>query len=440
MGNRLKHKQSLFNGYYAEAPLYKRKCLAGLNGLLHWSQDHRSSKATDQEGRTADVILKATCGHTCPLADFVNGEPKYPSGTRSFSEQISCWADTQYSVRKVLSHLKLKQAIDDTSFQESVNKKFLEFHRDITEECGAEDKQHSWAVIEKHDEILMYGPYYPNYNNGKHSEDTIIKQTQELLESESVSEDWTVYVFTMNSPCLARNTDPCMLTLVQKAEEWWRLYGVKTNIGYVKCWGFKGTKENLFRDINYRQLDCIRSSPDYGSYIKAAQESPKELTPLCKDLYCAVKQLLHAGQVDFRFPLVTTMQGQDWRSCFKNMHSILECEPEDKRETLTQDINTAIEAAQLLLSEEHASVEEYLQRGRTFALDDSFSSQACDQTRLAFQQCWMDMVQDKYAEFIREKLTEDFNQRAVQLFIKDIARFTKEYIQIGRVQLSEAVS
>lgn len=94
--------------------------------------------------------------------------------------------------------------------------KFLQFHRDITEEWGAEDKQHSWAAIEKPEEVIMY-MYYPNYHSREHSEDTVIKQTQEFLECDDVSEDWRVNIFTMNSPCLARNTEPCMLNLLHKA-------------------------------------------------------------------------------------------------------------------------------------------------------------------------------------------------------------------------------
>lgn len=89
-------------------------------------------------------------------------------------------------MNKVLQHLKVGPVIADVFLDSQVNHKFLEFHRDITEECGAEDKQHSWAVIEKQEEIVIYGPYYPNYNNGEHSEDIIIKQTQELLESDAV--------------------------------------------------------------------------------------------------------------------------------------------------------------------------------------------------------------------------------------------------------------
>lgn len=283
----------------------------------------------------------------------------------------------------------------------------------------------------------MYGPYYPNYNNGEHSEDTIIKQTQELLDSEAVSEDWKVYVFTMNSPCLARNTEPCMLNLVQKAQEWWSVYGVKTHIGYVRCWGFKGTKENLFRDINCRQVDCIDQTEEHRSYVKAAEKC-SNLNILCENLYSVVKNLLMS--VNLSFPLITSVQGQDWKSYFKSMNSIYECKPEDEKKVLTQEARTVMETAQVLLSEKSGRFRDYLEKGQTFALHHTFSSQVSDATqdqmRLTFEQCWREMVQDKYAEFIREKLTEDFNRCTVQLFIKDIIKFTREFLQIGRIQFS----
>lgn len=361
----------------------------------------------------------------------MNGGIKHPTDAESLLEQISSWDSTQDAVRKVLEHLRFGQTDDDIFLNDSVNERFLQFHCDITEECGAEDKQHSWAVIEKQEEIVMYGPYYPNYNNGEHSEDIIIKQTQELLDSEAASSDWKVYIFTMNSPCLARNTDPCMLNLVRRAQEWWRAYGVRTHIGYVKCWGFKGTKENLFRDVNYRQVDCIGQTEDHAGYVKAAEKST-DLNPLCENLFSPVKRLLRSVS----FPLI--VQGQDWRSHFKRMHSIL---AQDTTETFTQEVNAMIEAAQALLSEKSASFEECVEKGQGFASGHAFSSQVSDavqdQTRLTFQQCWREMIQDKYAEFIREKLTEDFNQSTVQLFIKDVAKFTKQYLQIGRVQFSE---
>lgn len=346
-------------------------------------------------------------------------------------EQISSWADTQYSVDKVLRLLTVRRVNCDTFLDNSVNQRFLEFHHDITDECGTEEKQHSWAVIEKQEEIIIYGPFYPNYNNGQHSEDIIIKQTQEILESDTVSEDWRVYVFTRNSPCLARNSHPCMLKLVQKAQEWWSLHGVKTHIGFLKCWGFKGTKENLFRNINFSQVKCIDQNENHESYVKTAEETA-ELSPVCENLFAAVKNLLRSES----FPLINIKQGLDWKCYFKSMLSI---SPEDKN--FTQEANSIVEAALALLSEKSGSYEDCLEKGKVFASTYTFSAHISDATqkqmRLAFQQCWKEMVCDKYAEFIRERLTEDFNQSTVQIFIKDVVTFTKQYLQIGRVHFPE---
>lgn len=375
------------------------------------------------------------CGPSCLHEACVNKEAHHLINNKHLSEQIACWADTQRSVKKVLELIKFRQAPCDIFLNDSVNKKFLQFHSDITEECGAEDKQHSWAVIEKQEEIIMYGPYYPNYNNGEHSEDIILRQTQELLQSEAVAESWKVYVFTMNSPCLARNTEPCMLKLIYKACEWWSLYGVRTHIGYLRCWGFKGNKETMFRCVNYQQIDCINQSVDHEGYINAA-EMITDLNPLCENLYSAVKDVLRSGPV--MFPLVTTVQGLDWKSYFKGVYSIVEDKPEEEKKVFAQEVDDMIEAAQAQLLGKSGHIEEYFEIGRDFALDYAFSQQVSDalgdQMRLTFQQCWREMMQEKNAEFIREKLTEDFNQCTVELFIKDIEKVTKGYLEIGRIQ------
>lgn len=360
----------------------------------------------------------------------MNGGLNLRTDVQSFLEQKSCWTYTDSSVKKVLEHLRFSGTDQDISLSDSVNKKFLEFHRDITEECGAEDKQHSWAVIEKQEEVVMYGPYYPNYNNGEHSEDIIIKQTQELLESGAASEDWKVYVFTMNSPCLARNSDPCMLNLILRARQWWCMYGVKTHIGFVRCWGFKGTKETLFRDLSYSQVDCIDQTKDYESYVQVAETST-DLSPVCENTFSAVKHVL--GSVSFP----SIIYGPDWKTYFKSMHG---SSPEDEEHIITPEVNTLIEAAETLLLEKSESLEECLGKGQEFVFKHTFGSQVSDSTRdqvrLTFHQCWKEMVRDKYAEFIREKLTEDFNQATVQLFIRDAAQFTKQYLQIGMLRFT----
>ncbi|XP_035805002.2 uncharacterized protein LOC118470433 [Amphiprion ocellaris] len=427
------HKRPLFDGYENQPSLYTKKRLARLETLVDRLQTDRSDEAMRHKR------LKTGCDHQFICETCSDESPDHLTDTLSLSDQTSSWADAQRSVRRVLERLRLKHPADNFLLSDSVNKKFLEFRHDITEECGPEDKQHSWAVIEKQEEVIMYGPYYPNYNNGEHSEDVIIKQTQELLEVDcGVSEDWKVYVFTMNSPCLARNTEPCMLNLVHKAQEWWSLHGVKTHIGFVRCWGFKGTKENLFKDLNYKQVECVTEIVDYESYVKAAEQGA-DLNLLCEDVFAVTKHLLKSGRINF--PLTNAALRQDWKSYFKCLNAIFEIKPEEERKILTQEANGLIEAIDVLLSGENGSFEEHLERGRAFALDHSFGSGVDEalqeEMRLLFLQCWREMVQDRYAEFIREKLTEDFNQCTVQLFIADVLRFTEEYLHIGKLQFLE---
>lgn len=115
--------------------------------------------------------------------------------------------------------------------------------------------------------------------------------------------------------------------------------------------------------------------------------------------------------------------------------------PEGEKDIVAWEVDAIVEAAQALLSEESGSFEEFLEKGQAFVSGYTFSLQVSDgiqdQIRLTFQQCWREMVQDKYAEFIRERLTEDFNQCTVQLFIKDVVNHTKQYLQIGKIRLLE---
>lgn len=353
--------------------------------------------------------------------------------TQSFSDCVSTWARTQPSMQAVLEHLKAGRTAGDVVLDSHVNRKFLTFHRDVTEECGAEDKQHSWAVIEKREELFIYGPFYPNYSSGKHSEDVVIKQTQELLESDAVAPDWKVYIFTVNSPCLARNSEPCMLNLVRKAYEWWSLFRVRTHVGFVKCWGFKGNKETLFRDINYSQIQLVIQSENHQRYVEAAKTKP-DLDPLCENLFSAVKEALKLVQ----FPPADVEQGTDWKSYFKSVFSIL---PDD--ENFTRDVDGFLKEAQALLSGSSGSLQWCVEKGETFALGCSFSAKVSDaiasKARLAFQQCWREAVRDKYAESVRERLTEAFNQCTVYTFVNNVAKFTKHFLQIGRICFQDAV-
>lgn len=405
--------QELLRYYYLNSFGHRCKCIYRCFSLF----------AIDVYNRANDVCSSAP--EFCTTGDQTRQ-------TQSFSACVSTWARTQPSMHAVLEHLKAGRTAGDVALDGQVNRKFLTFHRDVTEECGARDKQHSWAIIEKQEELVIYGPFYPNYSSGQHSEDVIIKQTQELLESDAVAPDWKIYIFTLNSPCLARNSEPCMLNLVRKAHEWWSLYRVRTHIGFVKCWGFKGNKETLFKDVNYSQIQLVIKSENHQSYVEEAEKKP-DLDPLCENLFSAMKEALKS----VRFPPVNIEQGTDWRSYFKSVLSIL---PED--ENFTQDVDGFLKEAQALLSRSSGSLQQCVEEGETFALGCSFSAQVSDavasQARLAFQQCWREAVQDKYAESVRERLTEAFNQCTVHMFIKAVAKFTKHFLQIGKICFQDA--
>lgn len=343
------------------------------------------------------------------------------------------WALTQPPARALLEHLKAGRAAGDLALDGRVNRKFLAFHREVSEECGAQDKQHSWAVMEKREELLIFGPFYPDYSRGVHSEDQLLAQTQELLEAEPAAEaERELYVFTVNSPCLARSAEPCMLKLLRKAHEWWSRYRVRTHVGFLKCWGFKGSKENLFRDVDRSQIELISLSEDHRRYVEAAEEQ-LQLQPLGEDLFWAVKEALRS----VRFPPADVQPGTDWRGYFKSALSIL---PED--ETFSRDVEAFLREAGQLLAGGGGGLRRCLQDGEALAQGRSFSARLSEadqaRARLALGRCWREALRDKHAESVRERLTEAFNQCTVHAFIRGVAKSSQHFLQIGRVRFQEA--
>lgn len=381
---------------------------------------------TDRTDKTEVITQQSSCGDPgCP-----QNHTEGWNEALDLSQLISVWSDTQCIGNKALNYLQTKETTEDILLKDSVNKKFLEFHHDITEECGAEDKQHSWAVIEKKEEVVMYGPYYPNYNKGEHSEDIIIRQTDQLLGSRRANKDWKVYVFTMNSPCLCRTTEtPCMLKLVLKAKEWWLKFRVKTNIGYKKCWGFKGTKETTFRVINYNQVQAVKLSESYEEYVSGNLTG---VNMLSGNVFALLKNMLKSGPV--RYDL--SLHGIEWKSYFKGMLIISESLHEPDKGSALDAICSLTEAAKSL-SEKCLSLEEHLAKGQAFTSDYSFKQEMTESTkseiRSAFLRCWGEMVQDRYTEELRDALTDNFNKCTNQMFIRDFVNVTSSFLHIGRV-------
>ncbi|XP_030201538.1 uncharacterized protein LOC115534592 [Gadus morhua] len=405
---------------------------------------------THQDLRICHGVINPS--HPCETPNETNGHvSEGPSDADALLSRISSWVDTRYSARKALEHFSPGPAAAaaagtrDTFLSRRANERFLELHRDFGEECGPGSRQHSWAALETRQEVVMYGPYYPDYARGEHSEDPVVRQTEELLGAEGArARGASVYIFTQNSPCLDRDTQPCMLLLVEKALEWHALYGVTVHIGYARCWGFKGNKEALFRVVDRSQLECVGASRDHASYVEAMRKSPEAgLSLLSEELFSAVRRTLGAGSEHQEFSLRNGAPEPNWKSSFRDaLTRDSGGESEIEREALTREVDAMTEAAQELVSDGGPrTLGSHMERGRTFAQEYGLASQTGEAVRagarLAFLRCWRDVVETRYAEFIRDGLTDDFNRCVTHLFSEDVVKFDKEYIQIGRIRFSE---
>lgn len=74
-----------------------------------------------------------------------------------------------------------------------------------------EDKQHSWAVTDKPEEIFFYAPCFLYKSRWEHGEDAVVQDATFLLGTARV------WLDQLGSGGTRR--------------------GVKTHVGYLNCWG-----------------------------------------------------------------------------------------------------------------------------------------------------------------------------------------------------------
>ncbi|XP_067280949.1 uncharacterized protein [Pseudorasbora parva] len=88
-------------------------------------------------------------------------------------------------------------------------------------------------VIKKHD-----------CSEGEHTEDQIFKRLQEIY-NESQCDYSEIYIFSTNSPCLARKDYvPCMISAIFWAYHLNKKHGIKIIMGYGQSYGLIGTYSN----------------------------------------------------------------------------------------------------------------------------------------------------------------------------------------------------
>ncbi len=92
----------------------------------------------------------------------------------------------------------------------------------------------------------------------EHTEDKIFEQLLEIYNENDCCYS-EIYIFSTNSPCLARNNHvPCMIQAVVIAKLLYEKHGIKTTIGYLKPWGFSGFSKHL---PECPIKDCIYNFP-----------------------------------------------------------------------------------------------------------------------------------------------------------------------------------
>lgn len=120
-------------------------------------------------------------------------------------------------------------------------------------------KQFAFVLFRKKDGSLDKSRTVVHYlSGGEHTEDNIFKLLLEIYY-ESKCDYSEVYIYSTNSPCLARHGHvPCMIQAFLIAYMLHEKHGIKTIIGYLKPWGLSGSWEKNVPSYSIR--DCISTS------------------------------------------------------------------------------------------------------------------------------------------------------------------------------------
>lgn len=120
-------------------------------------------------------------------------------------------------------------------------------------------KQFAFVLFRKKDGSLDKSRTEVHYlSDGEHTEDKIFKLLLEIYY-ESNCDYSEVYIYSTNSPCLARHKHvPCMIQAFFIAYMLHEKRSIKTIIGYLKPWGLSGSCEKNVP--SYSIKDCISTS------------------------------------------------------------------------------------------------------------------------------------------------------------------------------------
>ncbi|XP_042632070.1 uncharacterized protein LOC109101584 isoform X2 [Cyprinus carpio] len=129
----------------------------------------------------------------------------------------------------------------------------------------------------------------------EHTEDKIFELLLEMYDEDECCYS-EIYIFTTNSPCLARpNHVPCMIQAVKIAMMLYKKHGIKTTIGYLEPWGFSGSYENVLPKCSIKDCSYYFESQMLGSkdMINNSPQTPTKRIEIDMELISPIyKQII----------------------------------------------------------------------------------------------------------------------------------------------------
>ncbi|XP_017544292.2 uncharacterized protein LOC108415758 [Pygocentrus nattereri] len=144
-------------------------------------------------------------------------------------------------------------------------------------EVPDKNKQYALAFLTDSDQRLQWKitPEIPDQDNHLHSEDFILKEIIERLESGGFTKNSHLYIYSLNSPCIGRKHDhPCIFLLYCLSCVLFKRYEIQTYIGFSIYYGFAGPISGLLaNNKDHQQVkqaikESEKSSPRYKFSLK----------------------------------------------------------------------------------------------------------------------------------------------------------------------------
>ncbi|XP_034546462.1 uncharacterized protein LOC117817809 isoform X2 [Notolabrus celidotus] len=188
----------------------------------------------------------------------------------------------------------------------------------------------------------------------------------------------SILIYTLYSPCLKRSQDCtcCMFLLVEKAYQWYREYGIITEVFFTKFWGLNNP--NLFKNITYSQISS--DGRPLSQYLK----------PLLR------------------------LDSKNFTNYFKQNSK------NKQKKFITKNIQKTYEE----VKDVPRTIKDHLEQGKKIIDKIIDTLNIHPKTMDSLRNVWEKLVLDSSMPQIRDKINPDFNIAVVKLFLKVLDLYT----------------